>query len=124
MKSLLLLPFVVALSTPTMAQQVNDFCEQVQHREVYVPGGYDRYGNYVPGRVRTESYKNSCQGYAPNNYPLYQKPMRQEACRPTNTILGALLGGGIAASVSKKDAYGWSIPLGAVGGGLLLGCND
>lgn len=124
MKSLLILPLLAVLSAPSMAQQVNNFCEQTQYREVYVPGYYDHYGNYVPGRVRTESYKNSCQSSAPNDYPLYQKPHRQEACRPTSTILGALLGGGIAASLSKKDAYGWSIPLGAVGGGLLMGCND
>ena len=31
-----------------------------------------------------------------------------------STALGGLIGGGIAASLSKSDAYGWSIPLGAV----------
>ena len=31
-----------------------------------------------------------------------------------NTTLGGLIGGGIAASLSKSDAYSWSIPLGAV----------
>ena len=31
-----------------------------------------------------------------------------------NEILGALVGGGIAASLSAVDAYGWSIPLGLV----------
>ena len=31
-----------------------------------------------------------------------------------STTLGGLIGGGIAASLSKSDAYGWSIPLGAV----------
>ena len=36
-----------------------------------------------------------------------------------NTTLGALAGGGLAASLSKSDAYSWSIPLGAVlGAGL------
>ena len=30
------------------------------------------------------------------------------------TTLGGLIGGGLAASLSKRDAYGWSIPLGAV----------
>ena len=31
-----------------------------------------------------------------------------------STTLGGLIGGGLAASLSKRDAYGWSIPLGAV----------
>ncbi len=31
-----------------------------------------------------------------------------------NTTTGGLLGGGLAAAISKKDAYAWSIPLGAV----------
>jgi len=31
-----------------------------------------------------------------------------------STTLGGLIGGGIAASLSKSDAYSWSIPLGAV----------
>jgi hypothetical protein len=31
-----------------------------------------------------------------------------------STTLGGLIGGGIAASISKNDAYGWSIPLGVV----------
>ncbi len=34
---------------------------------------------------------------------------------------GGLLGGGLAAAVSKKDAWGWAIPLGAVVG---LGVGD
>ena len=31
-----------------------------------------------------------------------------------STTLGGLIGGGIAASLSKSDAYSWSITLGAV----------
>ena len=37
-----------------------------------------------------------------------------ESCSSSNTTTGGLLGGGLAAALSKKDAYGWSIPLGAV----------
>ena len=39
-------------------------------------------------------------------------------------MFNGLLGGGIAAMVSKKDAYAWSIPLGVVGGVALdrAGC--
>ena len=31
-----------------------------------------------------------------------------------NETLGSLIGGGVAASLSTVDAYGWSIPLGLV----------
>ncbi len=42
------------------------------------------------------------------------------ACRSSRAT-GGVLGGGLAAAVSKKDAWGWSIPLGAVIG---LGVGD
>ena len=42
------------------------------------------------------------------------------ACRSSRAT-GGVLGGGIAAAVSKKDAWGWTIPLGAVIG---LGVGD
>ena len=42
------------------------------------------------------------------------------ACRSSRAT-GGLLGGGLAAAVSKKDAWGWAIPLGAVVG---LGVGD
>ncbi len=36
------------------------------------------------------------------------------SCGANNSTTGGLLGGGLAAAISKKDAYAWSIPLGAV----------
>ena len=36
------------------------------------------------------------------------------SCSSSSTTAGGLLGGGLAAALSKKDAYGWSVPLGAV----------
>ena len=41
-------------------------------------------------------------------------------CRSSRAT-GGVLGGGLAAAVSKKDSWGWSIPLGAVIG---LGVGD
>ena len=35
-------------------------------------------------------------------------------CSSGNATTGGLIGGGLAAAISKKDAYAWSIPLGAV----------
>lgn len=127
MKSLFLLPFIILMSSPAMAQraQVNDYCEKTKYREVYVPGYYDYRGNYVSGRVQTESYTRPCYNSYSRQVDTYEHPQQERTtCRPTTTILGALIGGGIAAGVSKKSAYGWSIPLGAVGGGLLIGCNN
>ena len=36
------------------------------------------------------------------------------SCSSGNATTGGLIGGGLAAAMSKKDAYAWSIPLGAV----------
>ena len=35
-------------------------------------------------------------------------------CNQFRSLLGAVVGGGTAAAISKQDAYRWSIPLGAV----------
>jgi hypothetical protein len=115
--SLLLLPI------PSFAQQVNEYDVCTRHREVYVPGYYDAYGNYVSGRVNVESYKVSCGGeYAPRRTYNQYYP-RRIYCDPTKTALGATLGGGIAASMSRGNGYRWSVPLGAFLGGVAVGCN-
>jgi hypothetical protein len=117
MKQLLLLLPLTFLSVPVHAQQVNQFAVCTQNREVYQPGGYDQYGNYVTGRVTVQTYNVPCnsgnQYYSNNN----------DGCHPTPTILGALLGGGVAASMSRGDGYAWSVPIGAAIGGALFGCN-
>ena len=54
--------------------------------------------------------------YRPSNQPvLVSRSYRTSggSCSG-NTTTGGLLGGGLAAAISKKDAYAWSIPLGAV----------
>ena len=43
-----------------MAQQVNQYGVCTQYQEVYVPGGYDQYGNYYQGGVQTQSYNVPC----------------------------------------------------------------
>ena len=49
-----------------------------------------------------------------SNYPS------SSSCRSSRATSG-VLGGGLAAAVSKKDAWGWTIPLGTVIG---LGVGD
>ena len=83
--------------------------------EEYVPGYYNRYGRYVAGYVKTDRRRVPCgyNSYQPQYTPRYNEPVYPR-CNPARTTLGGLLGGGIAAALSKQDAYGWSIPLGAV----------
>ena len=53
-------------------------------------------------------------------YRVSRSNSSSSACRSSRAT-GSVLGGGLAAAVSKKDAWGWSIPLGAVIG---LGVGD
>ena len=64
--------------------------------------------------------------YFPYTHRRYNRPSRQQvlisrnyrtsggSCSSGNATTGGLIGGGLAAAISKKDAYAWSIPLGAV----------
>ena len=119
MKQLLLLLPLTFLSVPVKAQQVNNYAVCTQNQEVYQPGGYDQYGNYVPGGVSVQTYNVPCNNVIPSN----QYYGRGYGCRPGPTILGALLGGGVAASMSRGNGYAWSVPVGAAIGGALFGCN-
>ena len=129
MKRLILLPLMASLfSVPVNAQQVNEFQTCTRHREVYTPGNYDYNGNYVPGRLTTKSYKVPCSGdtvqYIPNTRPQPQPTARRRPqCDPTHTTLGALLGGGVGAALSRQDGRYWAIPVGAAVGGGLFGCT-
>ena len=114
MKQLILLLSLIMISVPAQSQQVTEFDECARSREVYVPGYYDRYGNYQQGYVNVERYNVSC-GHRPTPSRSY--------CDPTRTILGGILGGGIAASMSRGDGYKWSVPVGAFIGGASFGCN-
>jgi hypothetical protein len=106
-----------------LSQQVNVYQTCTTYKENYIPGYYDRYGNYVQGTVNTQRYSTSC-----GNANYYQQPVvvaqpppvyantgyRRGYCSPARTTLGGLIGGGIAAASSKKSAWSWAIPLGAV----------
>jgi hypothetical protein len=126
MKQLLFLLPLALLSAPVQAQQVNQYAVCTQNQEVYRPGGYDRYGNYVPGGVSVQSFNVPCnnvnQGYRPANQ-YYGNGYGGRYCNPTRSALGALLGGGVAASMSRGNGYYWSVPVGAAIGGAMFGCN-
>jgi len=123
LKTLLLVGLVLA-PVPAFSQQVNVYQTCTTYKENYIPGYYDRYGNYVQGTVNTQRYTNSCGNV---NYsqpvvvaqppPVYANTgyrYRRGYCSPARTTLGGLIGGGIAAASSKKSAWSWAIPLGAV----------
>ena len=99
-------------------------CFRYEYRETYIPGN-----SMSPGYVKSyrekvsipcNSERNAFNHYHHKNEPQtsYVKYKPAPKCIGSTT-LGGLIGGGIAASLSKSDAYGWSIPLGAVlGAGL------
>lgn len=138
MRTLLLLPVIVSLvSVPVQAQQVNEYLTCKKYRETYTPGFYDNYGRYIQGSVVTQEYRANCEtgqatgpaSPAPYQQTQYQQPYRPYYnnsgvyCNPTRSALGALLGGGVAASMSRGNGYYWSVPVGAAIGGALFGCN-
>lgn len=101
MKNLLLLLPLTLFVTPVQAQQVNNYAVCTQNQEVYRPGGYDRYGNYVSGGVSVQTYNVPC-GNTYASAPVYQQ---QRICNPT---AGALLGAGIAGAISGGNSRTWS----------------
>lgn len=102
----LLIAGMIAIPVPVFSQQVTNYSVCTNYQENYVPGYYDRYGNYVQGTVNTQRNIVPCS----RNYPTSQS----NNCSSSKTILGGVLGGGIAAAVSKKDSWSWAIPLGTV----------
>ena len=94
-------------------------CFRYQYREDYIPGN-----SVSPGYVKSYSEKvaipcNSYREVINHYYPKTRPQTSYVKYKPVpkctgSTTLGGLIGGGIAASLSKSDAYGWSIPLGAV----------
>ena len=94
-------------------------CFRYEYREKYIPGN-----SISPGYVKSyrekvsipcNSDRNAFHHYHHKNehQTSYVKYKPAPKCIGSTT-LGGLIGGGIAASLSKRDAYGWSIPLGAV----------
>jgi len=90
MKKLLLLIPLTFLSVPVQAQQVTVY--QSCMSEVYFPGYYDQYGNFVQGGVGTT--RVPCGGGS--------------AARNCNPEAGALLGAGIAGAIVGGDTHTWT----------------
>ena len=126
---LLLSPFQAISGEYKPGYSARRSCFKNEYREVYV-SGTSSYPGYVqsyieriqvpcrtPGSWKTVRYYHYLpnRGYRKNQVLVtqrYRKP--QSSCSAGSVTTGGLLGGGLAAALSKKDAYGWSIPLGAV----------
>ena len=94
-------------------------CFRYEYREQYIPGN-SRSPGYVKSynekvSIPCETYRKVFNHYHQKTVPQtsYAKYKSVSKCTGSTT-LGGLIGGGIAASLSKSDAYGWSIPLGAI----------
>tara|TARA_Y100000589_G_scaffold87124_1_gene81181 strand:+ start:3574 stop:3963 length:390 start_codon:yes stop_codon:yes gene_type:complete len=88
-------------------------CYKNVYREKYVPGTVLNPGYIRQWEERLEvncnNNRNAQSRKNNNDYYSNNKSLRCE-----RSTIGALVGGGIAAGLSAVDAYGWSIPLGAV----------
>ena len=91
-------------------------CYSSEYREEYVPGTEES-----PGYVR--SWKETIELPCENNKATITTPTRTVVERhyevddndcTDGKIAGGILGGGLAAAVSNKESWGWTIPLGAV----------
>jgi len=125
LKAVLLSTFLL-LPTASFAQQrvyTESYC--YENTEEYVPGYYNNYGQYVGGHVKSDRRRVPCGYQSYQSQPQYHQPqyhrpqyhqqqVQPRRCTAARTTLGGLLGGGTAAALSKRDAYGWSIPLGAI----------
>ncbi len=70
--------------------------------------------------IPTYNYSRTRYYQPSTSYKVSRSNSSSSACRSSRAT-GGVLGGGLAAAVSKKDSWGWSIPLGAVIG---LGVGD
>ena len=122
MKFKVILLTTLLLSPLPAFSQVNvyDECTRYIYKEEYIPGYYDNTGRYRSGTIRKHREKVPCTssgGYHQQQFHRSSQQTRQEVgCNRGSRVVSGLLGGGLAALVSKKDAYIWSIPVGIVGG--------
>ena len=99
-------------------------CFREEYREEYVPGTVNN-----PGYVRSwkETVEFPCKRYHRSDEPRQSTVTRTYDEYDTNDcgdgkIAGGLLGGGLAAAISRGDGRWLAVPLGAVVGSR-IGCD-
>ena len=98
--------------------------------EKYIPGYYDRHGNWRHGYVKRYTRRVRCgRHYMPQVSPdiRYEEEHPNVGRHDDNSciegsILGGIAGGGLGAALSRQDGRLWAIPLGIVGGAV-AGCQ-
>ena len=99
-------------------------CYRSEYQEEYIPGTEDS-----PGYVR--SWKETVEFPCQNNTTTIIRPRRTVVERhyevddndcTDGKIAGGILGGGLAAAVSRGEGRWWAIPLGVVAGSK-IGCD-
>ena len=98
-------------------------CFKTEYREEYIPGTADNPGYVqsfqetieVPCRHSADSLRNG--GYTRKTTIEYDNIDCTDG-----KIAGGILGGGLAAAVSRGDGRWWAIPLGVVAGSA-IGCD-
>lgn len=119
----LLLTTLLLLPSPLFAHIISyttETCYKNIVREEYIPPHQSHYGE---GYINRYFDKVQIPCSAVHHHSHIEKTVafqNQKTSKCTsNTTIGALAGGGLAASLSKSDAYAWSVPLGAIlGAGL------
>ena len=98
--------------------------------EKYIPGYYNKHGQWVGGYVDSKRKRVSCgRRYIPQTAPHYhyeeEHPnvgnVDNNSC-VEGTVAGGLLGGALGGVLSKKDNWIWAIPTGIVSGAM-VGCQ-
>ena len=99
--------------------------------EKYIPGYYNKHGQWVGGYVDTERKRVPCgRYYMPQTSPhlsLDEEEHPNVGNVDDNScveggVLGGLLGGALGGVLSKKDNWIWAIPTGIVSGAM-VGCQ-
>ena len=100
--------------------------------EKYIPGYYNKHGQWVGGYVDTDRKRVPCGRYympqtSPDTFPRYEEEHPDVGSHDDNScieggVLGGILGGGAGAALSRGDGRLWAIPLGIVGGAM-AGCQ-
>tara|TARA_Y100001970_G_C13847546_1_gene657667 strand:+ start:101 stop:502 length:402 start_codon:yes stop_codon:yes gene_type:complete len=99
-------------------------CYRSEYREEYIPGTEDQ-----PGYVR--SWKETIEFPCDRNRATITRPTRTVVERhyevddndcTDGKVAGGILGGGLAAAISRGDGRWWAIPLGVVAGSA-IGCD-